>query len=182
MEVSRPQVLRWKGEQKHQKFFLCCSCFFSRYNCLISLRIWCIYDLDAYGYNWNSKQPVLYGCFNWMIQNLYMGNGCFSKHPCINGCLEFQVCNNLHQLIPHEAKIEMTIVWINAAEVPRICPSSCQRLSDSRGFVVVFWWFFGSSIWKNMDVCCFLAVCLPQHVEFLSGSNKHRSFHMLRLI
>ena len=20
-------------------------------------------------------QPVLYGCFNWMIQNLYMGNG-----------------------------------------------------------------------------------------------------------
>ena len=26
-------------------------------------------------YSWNSKQPVLYGCFNWMIQNPYMGNG-----------------------------------------------------------------------------------------------------------
>ena len=21
------------------------------------------------------------GCFNWMIPNLYMGNGCFTKHP-----------------------------------------------------------------------------------------------------
>ena len=40
--------------------------------------------------SWNSKQPVFYGCFNWMIQNLYMGNGCFTKHPFINGCLEFQ--------------------------------------------------------------------------------------------
>ena len=40
---------------------------------------------------WNSKQPVFYGCFNWMIQNLYMGNGCFTKHPFINACLEFQV-------------------------------------------------------------------------------------------
>ena len=31
---------------------------------------------------WNSKaNHVLYGCFNWMIQNPYMGNGCFTKHP-----------------------------------------------------------------------------------------------------
>ena len=41
---------------------------------------------------WNSKQPVLYGCFNWMIPNLYMGNGCLTtKHPLKTGCLEFQV-------------------------------------------------------------------------------------------
>ena len=40
---------------------------------------------------WNSKQPILYGCFNWKIQNLYMGNGCFTKHLFINGCLGFQV-------------------------------------------------------------------------------------------
>ena len=52
-----------------------------------SLRIWHLLKICA----WNSKQPVFYGCFNWMIQNLYMGNGCFTKHPFINGCLEFQV-------------------------------------------------------------------------------------------
>ena len=40
---------------------------------------------------WNSKQPVFNGCFNWMIQNLYMGNGCLTKHPLKTGCLEFQV-------------------------------------------------------------------------------------------
>ena len=40
------------------------------------------------------NNKVLYGCFNWMIQNLYMGNGCFTKHPFINGCLEFQVYVN----------------------------------------------------------------------------------------
>ena len=39
---------------------------------------------------WNPKQPDVYGCFNWMIPNLYLGNGCFTKHPSINGCLEFQ--------------------------------------------------------------------------------------------
>ena len=26
-----------------------------------------------------------------MIQNLYMGNGCLTKHPLKTGCLEFQV-------------------------------------------------------------------------------------------
>ncbi len=26
-----------------------------------------------------------------MIPNLYIGNGCFTKHPFLNGCLEFQV-------------------------------------------------------------------------------------------
>ena len=40
---------------------------------------------------WNPKQPFINGCFNWMIPNLYLGNGCFTKHPSINGCLEFQV-------------------------------------------------------------------------------------------
>ena len=30
------------------------------------------------------------GCFNWMIPNLYIGNGCFTNHLFINGCLGFQ--------------------------------------------------------------------------------------------
>ena len=33
-----------------------------------------------YTSTWNSKQPVLYGCSGWMIPNLYLGNGCFTKH------------------------------------------------------------------------------------------------------
>ena len=36
---------------------------------------------------WNPK----HGCFNWMIPNLYIENGCFTKHPFFNGCLGFQV-------------------------------------------------------------------------------------------
>ena len=40
---------------------------------------------------WNPKQPFINGCFNWMIPNLYIGNGCFTKHLFINGCLGFQV-------------------------------------------------------------------------------------------
>ena len=34
---------------------------------------------------WNPKQPFINGCFNWMIPNLYIENGCFTKHPFING-------------------------------------------------------------------------------------------------
>ena len=36
-------------------------------------------------------QPFINGCFNWMIPNLYIGNGCFTKHLFINGCLGFPV-------------------------------------------------------------------------------------------
>ena len=38
-----------------------------------------------------SKQPVFNGCFNWMIPNHYIKNGCFTKHPLKNGCLRYQV-------------------------------------------------------------------------------------------
>ena len=44
---------------------------------------------------WNPKQPYINGCFNCMIPNLYIGNGCFTKHPFIYGCLGFQVYMNL---------------------------------------------------------------------------------------
>ena len=40
---------------------------------------------------WNSKQPFFIGCFSWMIPNLYIKNGCFTKHPLKTGCLGFQV-------------------------------------------------------------------------------------------
>ena len=40
---------------------------------------------------WNPKQPFINGCFNWMIPNLYIENGCFTKHPFISGCLGFQL-------------------------------------------------------------------------------------------
>ena len=40
---------------------------------------------------WNPKQPDFYGCFNWMIPNLFLGNGYFTKHPFKTGCLGFQV-------------------------------------------------------------------------------------------
>ena len=47
------------------------------------------------GCTWNSKQPVFIGCFNWMIPNHYIKNGCFTKHPLKNGCLGYRVCENL---------------------------------------------------------------------------------------
>ena len=33
---------------------------------------------------WNPKRPFINGCFNWMIPNHYIKNGCFTKHPSIN--------------------------------------------------------------------------------------------------
>ena len=39
---------------------------------------------------WNPKQPFINGCFNWMIPNLFIENGCFTKHPFKTGCLGFQ--------------------------------------------------------------------------------------------
>ena len=42
-------------------------------------------------YTWNLKHSFISGCFSWMIQNLYIGNDCFTKHPFKTGCLGFQV-------------------------------------------------------------------------------------------
>ena len=43
-----------------------------------------VYTISVYEYIYipgTPKKTVLYGCFNWMIQNLYMENGCLTKHP-----------------------------------------------------------------------------------------------------
>ena len=87
------------SEQKMWQFFLVRSFFFVWHSVGFSFEnVYQAFDEKRRSYlrnlpkipTWNSKQPVFYGCFNWMIQNLYMGNGCFTKHPFINGCLEFQ--------------------------------------------------------------------------------------------
>ena len=42
------------------------------------------------GTTWNLKHLFVNGCFNWMIPNLYIGNGWFTKHPFKTGCLGCQ--------------------------------------------------------------------------------------------
>ncbi len=42
-------------------------------------------------YTWNLKHLFINGCFNWMIPNLYIGNGCSTKKTCKTGCLGYQV-------------------------------------------------------------------------------------------
>ena len=40
---------------------------------------------------WNLKHLFINGCFNWMIPNHYIRNGCFTKHPFKSGCSGYQV-------------------------------------------------------------------------------------------
>ena len=57
------------------------------------LCFFCDLEYDVFGLYSNLEpqgQPFINGCFNWMIPNLYIGNGCFTKHLFINGCLGFQ--------------------------------------------------------------------------------------------
>ena len=69
---------------------------------------------------WNSKQPVFYGCFNWMIPNhykldiyIYIKHCCFTKHPLKNGCLGYQVYINVIQRGCHYSKgIQTKIVCV----------------------------------------------------------------------
>ena len=55
------------------------------------LYVYVLYIYQSIVYTWNPKQQLINGCFNWMTPNLYIENGCFTKHPFINGCLGFQV-------------------------------------------------------------------------------------------
>ena len=45
--------------------------------------------------------PFINGCFNWMMNQLYIGNGRFTKHPFKTGCLGFQVEMTLARYTPN---------------------------------------------------------------------------------
>jgi len=63
-------------------------------------------SIETLGWNYDQKDKPLhlvqletpgtpnnqffYGCFNWMIPNHYIKNGCFTKHPLKNGSLGYQ--------------------------------------------------------------------------------------------
>ena len=62
------------------------------------------------------NNPVFYGCFNWMIPNHYIENGCFTKHPQKNSCLGYKdniiiseffqpICLNHHCHLGHRQVI-----------------------------------------------------------------------------
>ena len=79
-----------------------------------------IYIYYIYYYTWNSKQPVFYGCFNWMIPNHYIKNGCFTNHPLKKCCLGYlvyiefnpppcNVCNSIHKYYTY---IYIYINWL----------------------------------------------------------------------
>ena len=59
-------------------------------------------------YTWNPKQPFIYGCFNWMIPNLYIGNG----------CLGFQVRQG--QIFPNQ----LPVIRLPVKGMPRCSQSS----------------------------------------------------------
>ena len=48
---------------------------------------------------WNLKHLFIDGCFNWMIPNHYIVNGCFTKHPFKIGCSGYQVLIFINFLI-----------------------------------------------------------------------------------
>ena len=52
--------------------------------------------------SWNLKHLFINGCFNWMIPDLYLGNGCFTKHPFKIGCLGYQVVYLFQWMASHQ--------------------------------------------------------------------------------
>ena len=62
----------------------CCSRILIDAYLYVLLYCYCCFFLLSFLYivsTWNPKQPFFIGCFNWMIPILYIGNGCFTKHP-----------------------------------------------------------------------------------------------------
>ena len=79
-EFSKPKICPEFSSNKTETA-ACEDCQYERYTYIL--------DYIVILLAWNPKQPFISGCFNWMIPNLYIGNGCFTKHPFINGCLGF---------------------------------------------------------------------------------------------
>ena len=101
---------------------------------------------------WNPKQPDFIGCFNWMIQNLYLRNGCFTKHPFKSGCLGFQVqvinlcfwCAFNSSLSPWSEQLFPFCGHIDTSEAkfaPR-CSMAARRLGYQKKTYLWWMWFF----------------------------------------
>ena len=86
------------------------SCFLSQVFVEASANLkhsWC---------TWNLKHLFINDCFNWMIPNLYVGNGCFTKHPFKTGCLGYQVemskCqNHSGEFVGWGPRVQRTPSW-----------------------------------------------------------------------
>ena len=48
------------------------------------------------------------GTGDWMIPNLHIGNGCFTKHPFLNGCLGFQDYGRKSKLLGGSNRLSKT--------------------------------------------------------------------------
>ena len=80
-------------------------------------------------YSWNPKQPFINGCFNWMIQNLYMGNSCLTKHPLKTDCLEFQV----YVFFPTAVCTEVLNVMLGKASESHACDFPGRKRTSLQG-------------------------------------------------
>ena len=101
MYVNKPYNY-WISGSKKSPFWTVCKNILSCIDCIYyfcqrtgrqleqNMYIIKLKDIQ-WSYTWNPKQPFINGCFNWMIPNHYIGNGCFTKHPFLTGCLGFQV-------------------------------------------------------------------------------------------
>ena len=74
-------------------------------------------------------------CFNWMIPNLYIGNGCFTKHLFINGCLEFKEGMMICMISGREPATQKPV--ISSEFCGSHHPCSNQLLEDGKGWVPI---------------------------------------------
>ena len=90
-------------------------------------------EKTAMGFLEPQGQPLINGCFNWMIPNLYIGNGGFTKHLFINGCLGFQVV--YLSMLPKKCDSPRGLVRKKQISLERKTILSCRKCLQKLRFV-----------------------------------------------
>ena len=71
------------------------------------------------------KQQFSISCFNWMIPNLHMRNGCFTKHPLeFGGCLGYQLAIYIYMYTYYISSI--MVQWYYPIPVSPISQKRCN--------------------------------------------------------
>ena len=144
--LHQVSLMRITGEEKR---WFSSLLYEIRANLNISYRTIAKYKLNIT--SWNLNHPFIYGCFNWMIQNLYIGNGCFTKHPFKTGCLGFQVI--LHTSICNRSKAEN----FNFRK---------QCISLKANFCDISWWNIHWSTWLDQKTRSTWRIVNPRDPQF----------------
>ena len=121
---------------------------------------WTLYIYSWVYYFTGKLKHLINSWFKWIIANLWMGHGCFVKHPFQSSCLEFQECNHVYGLpiqtkhllliMARNPSSFLTLIFKRNLQINILSVDLSRRISDShQRFMKGTWLKITVTTWQH---------------------------------